>query len=267
MKKTVLFTLCVLLCLMAAGCGATNTAGETDPVVIGIIDTGISSKAIPAESVLEGKNYVDPTASTEDTYGHGTAVASVILAHAPDAKLVPLISNMYDKGALTQVDNDVLAQMIVDAVDLYGCDIINISAGLVLDKTSIREAVAYAEEQNVLVVASAGNDYATQGDFMYYPAGYKTVLAVGSVNEEGTAVSEFSQRGPWIDLYACGEAVTITTLSGNSRESDGTSYSAARVTAFAAELLQRDSTLTASHLRQKILTYTRTTAEGQKYLP
>ena len=147
MKKTVLFTLCALLCLMAAGCGATNTAGETDPVVIGIIDTGISSKATPSESVLEGKNYVDPTASTEDTYGHGTAVASVILAHAPDAKLVPLISNMYDKGALTQVDNDVLAQMIVDAVDVYGCDIINISAGLVLNKQSVREAIEYAEEQ------------------------------------------------------------------------------------------------------------------------
>ena len=267
MKKTILFTLCLLLCIMAAGCGeTTNTAGET-PVVIGIIDTGISSKGIPSESVLEGKNYVDPTASTEDTYGHGTAVASVILAHASDVKLVPLVSNAYDQGKITQVDNDVLAQMMVDAVDVYGCDIINISAGLILDKTAIREAVEYAEEQNVLVVASAGNDYATEGDFMYYPAGYKTVLAVGSLNRECTAVSAFSQRGPWIDLYACGEEITITTLSGSTRESDGTSYSAARVTAYAAELLQQDSTLTASHLRQKILTYTRTTAEGQKYLP
>ena len=267
MKKTILFTLCLLLCIMAAGCGeTTNTAGET-PVVIGIIDTGISSKGIPSESVLEGKNYVDPTASTEDTYGHGTAVASVILAHASDVKLVPLVSNAYDQGKITQVDNDVLAQMMVDAVDVYGCDIINISAGLILDKTAIREAVAYAEEQNVLVVASAGNDYATEGDFMYYPAGYKTVLAVGSLNRECTAVSAFSQRGPWIDLYACGEEITITTLSGSTRESDGTSYSAARVTAYAAELLAQDSTLTASHLRQKILTYTRTTAEGQKYLP
>ena len=266
MKKTILFTLCILLCLAAAGCGATNTT-EGDPVVIGIIDTGISSKGIPDECVLEGKNYVYPDASTEDTYGHGTAIASVILAHAPDVKLVPLVSNAYEKGKLIQVDNDVLAQMVVDAVDVYGCDIINISAGLVLDKTAIREAVAYAEEQNVLVVASAGNDYDTEGDFMYYPAGYKTVLAVGSVNKDGTAVSEFSQRGPWIDIYACGEAVTITTLSGNTRESDGTSYSAARVTAYAAELLQEDSTLTALALRQKILTYSRTTAGGQKYLP
>ena len=154
MKKTILFTLCLLLCIMA-GCGTTNTTGET-PVVIGIIDTGISSKGIPSESVLEGKNYVDPDASTEDTYGHGTAVASVILAHASNVKLVPLVSNAYDKGKIIQVDNDVLAQMIVDAVDVYDCDIINISAGLILDKPAIREAVEYAEEQNVLVVASAG---------------------------------------------------------------------------------------------------------------
>lgn len=266
MKKTVLLTLCVLLCLVAAGCGVTNTAGESTPVVIGIIDTGISPDAIPAECVLEGKNYVDPAASTADTYGHGTAVASVILAHAPEAKLVPLISNMYDKGALTQVDNDVLARMIADAVDVYGCDIINISAGLVLDKTAIREAVAYAEEAGVLVVASAGNDYATQEDFMYYPAGYKTVLAVGSVNEKGTAVSAFSQRGPWIDLYACGEEITITTLSGSSRVSDGTSYSAARVTAYAAELLAQDGTLTPPQLREKILSEAKTMNDGRKWL-
>ena len=117
--------------------------GESDrePVVIAIIDTGISTNAIPSENILEGKNYLDPSLSTEDTYGHGTAVASVILKHLPEAQFVPLVSNAYDNGKIKQVDNDTFAQMI-------------------------RDAVEYAEQKNVLVVASAGNDYATDGKFI-----------------------------------------------------------------------------------------------------
>jgi subtilisin family serine protease len=223
------------------------------PVVIAIIDTGISTNAIPSENILEGKNYLDPSLSTEDTYGHGTAVASVILEHLPQAQLVPLVSNAYNKGKIQQVDNDVFAQMIRDAVDVYGCQIINISVGLILDKPSIREAVAYAEEKSVLVVASAGNDYATDGEFIYYPAAYETVFAVGSVNKKKNEISDFSQRGDWVDIYARGEEITIRTLSGDKRKSEGTSYSAALVTARAAELLQKNKNLTPTQLREKLL--------------
>ena len=232
-----------------------------------VIDTGVSTRAIPAESLLEGKNYYDPALTTEDTYGHGTAVASVILAHCPPAKIVPLVSNVYESGRILQVDNDVFAQMIRDAIDVYHCDVINISAGLVLDKPSIRAAAEYAEAQGVLIVASSGNDYEINGDFAYYPASYATVLAVGSVNAEGTEVSAFSQRGDWVDLYACGEAVTISTLSGGTRQSDGTSYAAAYVTANAAELLQKSPSLTAPRLRKKLLDAASAMPDGRRFIP
>ena len=265
MKRKILCILCLIAALLFAGCAA---APEPEPVVIGIIDTGISTRAISADHILEGKNYLDPDGSTEDTYGHGTAVASVILEHFPEAQLVPLISNVYDKGKIRQVDNDALAQMIRDAVDVYHCQIINLSLGLILDKPSVREAVAYAEEKGVLLVASAGNDYATDGPFRYYPAGYETVLAVGSVNREGSAISEFSQRGDWVNVYAPGENITIATLSGNTRESDGTSYAAARVTAYAGKLLQEsDRKLTAEALRQKVIETAITVPDGTKYIP
>ena len=254
MRKHVLRILAVVLCLCLIGGIIVSVEYFTrEPVIIGIIDTGISSKAIPADHILEGKNYLDPEKTTEDTYGHGTAVAYVILKHLPQAKFVPLVSNAYDSGKIKQVDNEVFAQMIRDAVDVYDCQIINISVGLILDKPAIREAVAYAEEQGVLVVASAGNDYATDGDFRYYPAGYDTVFAVGSVNKERNAISEFSQRGEWVDIYACGEEVEIATLSGDKKEGEGTSYSAAYVTARAARLLQKDSTLTPAGIRKRLL--------------
>ena len=237
-------------------------------MVVAVIDTGFSSRAIPQESILEGKNYLDDTLSTEDTYGHGTAVASVILEHYPAAKLVPLVSNAYDDGKIEQVDNDVFAQIIIDAVDVYHCDIINISAGLCLNKDSVRKAIEYAEEKNVLIVASVGNDYESSGSCKYYPAGYDSVLAVGSINSEETEISEFSQRGGWVDIYAVGEDVTIATLSGNTRTSKGTSYSAARITAYAAQLISNSkSELSTNELRQIILQTGKTFSNGIKYIP
>ena len=222
------------------------------PVVIAVIDTGISTRAIPAANVSEGKNYLDPSLSTEDTYGHGTAVASVILKNFPDAMLVPLVSSAYNNGRIEQVDNDVFAEIITDAVDVYRCNIINLAVGLIPDKPAVREAIAYAEEKGVLVVASAGNDYDTDGEFTYYPAAYETVLAVGSVNKEGTSISDFSQRGEWVDLYAPGEDVEISTLSGNTKVNEGTSYSAAFVSARAALLLQERPDLTPAEVRKEL---------------
>jgi hypothetical protein len=255
----------LLAVLLLCGCMPENSQAE--PVRIAIIDTGLSSAAISPEKIGQGKNYLDPEASTEDTYGHGTAVASVILANYPQAQLVPLVSNAYDNGKIRQVDNDMFAQMIRDAVDVYHCRIINLSVGLILDKPSIREAVAYAEEKGVLVVASVGNDYAADGDFKYYPAGYDTVLAVGSVNSDHSAISAFSQRGEWVDVYAVGEDVTIATLSGNTRQSQGTSYSAARVTAYAANLLEQNPACSPAQLREKLLAGADTLPDGRKYIP
>jgi len=269
MKKHLWKIFCAIVCvgLMAVGMGCFPEGSDQKPVVIAIIDTGISTRAIPAENILEGRNYLDPSLSTEDTYGHGTAVASVILKHYPQGQLVPLVSNAYEDGRIRQVDHDMFAQMIRDAVDVYHCQIINLSVGLVSDKPSIREAVAYAQEKGVLIVTSAGNDYAANGDLMYYPAGYESVLAVGSVNQEGTEISAFSQRGEWVDIYACGEDVEIATLSGNTKESGGTSYSAARVTAAAAGLWEKTPNLTLVQLQVKLLEQCKELTDGRKVLP
>lgn len=219
-------------------------------VRVAIIDTGISTDAIPAELIGEGANYLDSEKTTADTYGHGTAVASVVLENAENVILVPLVSNMYVKGKISFVDTATFAQMIRDAVDVYGCDIINISAGLVLDKESVRLAVKYAEEKGVLIVASAGNDYKENAGQVYYPAAYETVLAVGSLTADGSAISEFSQRGAWVNAFAVGEDVHMLTLSGADKTDSGSSYAAAKVTAAAVKLLQENEDMTPAKLRE-----------------
>ena len=257
MKRIAALSLSVLLlltaCAKSAGEDAAPKTTEAREVRIAIIDTGFSAAAIPAEHTAPGANYLLPESTTEDTYGHGTAVASVILEHSKNTVLVPLVSNVYHKGKVSFVDNATFAQMIRDAVDVYQCEIINISAGLVLDKTAIREAVAYAEEQGVLIVASAGNDYVQNPGQTYYPAAYATVLSVGALTADGTQIAEFSQRGPWVNMFAKGEEIEVRTLSGATAKEKGSSFAAAQVTAAAVGYLQKNENLTPQQLRTMLL--------------
>lgn len=244
MKRILLIILCLVLLTGCVG------AEDTQPVRIGVIDTGFSSVIT---NVAPGANYLDASAGTEDTYGHGTAVASVMQRIAPGAVLVPLVCSAYEKGHITHVSGETLAQIIRDAVDIYGCRIINVSAGLEADTQLLRQAVAYAREKGVLVVASAGNDYRENPEKPYYPAAYADVLAVGALDEACAAPAEFSQRGSHVSLYAPGTQVPVLTLSGKTTHEDGTSYAAAAVSAMAARLLEREPSAAVETLEEKLL--------------
>lgn len=231
-------------------------AGESEPIRIAIIDTGISTAAISEKNLDEGRNYILPGATTEDTIGHGTAVAAIIAGSStagvnglcPEAVLVPLV--YYSKNgndAAVKGDLAMLAQIIRDAVDVYDCRIINISSGARVDTPVLRDAVAWAEQHGVLVVSCAGND----GDSTaYYPGAFSTVLCAGTVNlaEDGPAF--FSNRHSGVDLLAPGIKLKTANIKGEALTVNGTSYSTAWVSATAASLLTIDPTLTPYQLRQ-----------------
>ena len=65
-------------------------------------------------------------------------------------------------------------------------------------------------------------------------------------------ISEFSQRGDWVDLYVPGEDIPIKTLSGNTRISSGTSFSTAKVSAQAARLLSQNQNINLEQLISKL---------------
>lgn len=227
-------------------------ADKAVPLRLAVIDSGFSADAIPEKNIVEGRNYLDPEASTEDTFGHGTAVASIILQEDPDLLLIPLVSSAYEDGHLRQVTEEVLAEMIRDAVDVYGCSLINISAGLQSAGKDLEEAVAYAAKKDVLLIAAAGNDYAGQGERKYYPAAYETVFAVGARNADGSEIADFSQRGDWVNGYEIGEKISFSALSGARMEGDGTSYAAAKVCGRAAALWKEHPEETAEKIFQRL---------------
>ncbi len=248
--------LIVISLLTALSISTATFAQQTpDPVRIAVIDTGISTVAIDSSRIIEGYNYIRPQDGTEDKIGHGTAIAGILVGSEaagirPNAVLVPLVYATKDEmGKTIKGDTSMVAQAIYDAVDIYDCDIINISSGSTSDSISLRNAAAYAEEKGVLVVSSAGNANLYRLQDIYYPGAYDTVLCVGSADSDGE-VSPFSQRGNTIDILAPGSNLRVVSIRAKKIRAFGTSYSTAYVTAAAAKLLEQNPCLTPAELRQ-----------------
>ncbi|WP_207654992.1 S8 family peptidase [Clostridium thermosuccinogenes] len=229
-------------------------------VRIALIDTGVSCKYIDESRVVEGKNYVFPDKTGNDLIGHGTAIAGIILGSdklgikgiASGAELVPLVYySRYITGVPGNGGIDAICKAIYDAIDIYGCRIINISSGITADNDKLREAIAYAEEKNVLVVSSVGNTNRSSPDEVYYPVAYETVIGVGSINEK-KEVAGFSQRNISVKLVAPGVDIPTVPISNSSKpvKVSGSSYSAAFITGAAALLLEANPELSAAQLRE-----------------
>lgn len=257
----------LLLILLLAGCGkAPAQMGETSDlrteklptaqVRIALLDTGVSTKAIDRDRLLNGYNYAMGNEDTEDQVNHGTAVASAILGCesagvegvAPTALVVPLVIVTKEGNSTISVSPETLARAIRDSVDVYHVNIINVSLGIREDNADLRSAVDYANRKGVLVIAAVGNDGATGK--AYYPAAYDAVLAVGSCNKAGEE-SGFSQPGA--DVLAPGEGFTLASRNGVAYGVKGTSYASGFVSGYAARLLADRPYLSPEELTQHIL--------------
>lgn len=221
-------------------------AAHAASVKIGVIDTGITEKEniLDSSRILEGKNYILEQDGTEDKIGHGTRVAGLILGTLDDAirspsresQIVPLVYySAYESGVVINGGIEAICSAIYDAIDCYGCKIINISSGVPMENEALQKAVEYAEENGVLLAAACGND----GGNVYYPAAYPTVIGVGSHNE-ALEPSDFSCRGSGLDLLFFGEKLKAVSLqnAGDYELVTGTSYSAALITSYAAAALE-----------------------------
>lgn len=245
--------------LLLAACGKQDgmiRIAVTDGVVkVAVIDTGISTVAIAPDQLLPGYNYALNNTDTEDTVGHGTAVASVILGSepanvtgiAPKSKVIPLVVKSRGKdGEIKGIEPAALAQVIRDAVDQYQANVINVSIGVVSDTKELRAAVEYADKSNVTVVASVGNGDAN-GDVLY-PAAYPTVIGVGSVDKDNR-VSSFSQKSSAVMIVAQGEDIWMASKNGKRYGAKGTSYATPFVSGAIALLLEANPDLSPAKIR------------------
>ncbi|WP_188988789.1 type VII secretion-associated serine protease mycosin [Saccharopolyspora thermophila] len=246
-------------------------------VVVAVIDSGVDAdhpQLRQPGKVLRGEDFflVGDLPGNFDCVSHGTAVASIIAASpvdgigfaglAPDATILPVRVSERDvaDGAAQAIDPEVLARGIWYAAD-HGADVINLSVAGGLDNHYVRDAIRYAVEKDIVVVAAVGN--AQQGTApgpVTYPAGYDGVLGVGAVDMSGTRLPS-SQIGPQVDLVAPGGGVLSAARAGGHQYRDGTSFAAAFVSATAALVRSAWPELSAEEVVERILA-TATPAPG-----
>ncbi|MES2438889.1 MAG: S8 family serine peptidase [Verrucomicrobiota bacterium] len=212
-------------------------------VKIAVLDTGIvAHPSLPGFS-----QSIAITPFPEDiskTNGHGTAVASLIAGNnpmapgiAPAAQLVSI--RVGDESG--KADSFALAAGILAAID-SGSQIINISMGTPENNPLIEEAVLYAHEQNVLIVAASGNS--EQSDACY-PAAYPSVISVGAVDARGEHL-DFSNYGTYLSLTAPGFLIDVAWPGNRYWRISGTSASAPIVTGAIAATMSSGSGVTMS---------------------
>jgi type VII secretion-associated serine protease mycosin len=238
-------------------------------VTVAVIDSGVDDTHPQLKGrVLPGRDYLAPGLDgTRDCASHGTGVASIIAAApsrgvgfrglAPQVKILPIrVSEqkvIEGKESGDYVGVGEFANSIRWAVD-HGADVINLSVVFYTDYATLKSAIEYALDKNVVVVGAAGNQYA-EGNRTPYPTAYEGVIGVGSVDQLGQ-VSAFSQRGPWVDLVAPGAKVLVATPEQGHKEYDGTSFATPFVAGTAALIRQYWPDLNARQVAQRLVATT-----------
>ncbi|MGD9890128.1 MAG: S8 family serine peptidase [Dehalococcoidia bacterium] len=222
--------------------------------MVAVLDTGIDA-AHPdlARQVLRmgcnaelrsGCSLAADGTPPRDNNGHGTHVAGIIGAATDNGVgvasvgggRVSILAVRIAPNASLLVDGYRAIAAVVYAVQ-SGAKVINMSFGGPCGMRQTdpwRDAVSYAHDRDVLIVAAAGND----GDCAEgrYPASDPRVLSVAAVDRD-RSIARFSTRGPWVSVAAPGVGIVSTDLGGYARKS-GTSMAAPHVSALAALLYQ-----------------------------
>jgi hypothetical protein len=228
-------------------------------ITVAIIDTGIDIDHPEFTGRISELSYNSVTQTVgleaiDDDQGHGTMVAGVIGANANNGTGIAGVTNQVqlmvikanEIGEDTFKDSDII-RAIYYAVD-HGADIINLSLGSSYANSLTKKAVEYAYENNVLVVASSGND---GENIKKYPASFDSVISVGSVDQY-LSLSSFSNYNDKVDVVAPGSAIITTNFTNTYSTVSGTSFSSPYVAGIAALYKSLHPEATVAHLTEVI---------------
>ncbi len=237
-------------------------------IVVGIVDTGIddSHPEFADDAILLWKDFVNSRPEPYDDGGHGTAMASIIVASGSLRGIAQGVRLIIAKAIPGEGGgNDATVGAAIswcadpngDGDISDGADIISLSLGGGEHPRFGSEAGTAARQaidRGIIVVASAGNDGELDDGDVESPASEELVIAVGAIDSTGT-IASFSSVGDndgrtpqtWDDrldpnkkpeVVAPGVGITAAFPDGRYASVSGTSPAAAFVSGTLALILQ-----------------------------
>jgi subtilisin family serine protease len=183
-----------------------------------IIDSGVDvSHEDLTGNILNGENLTKSGQWYTDELSHGTHVTGTVAAIdnavgvvgvMPHRQINLYIAKVFDASG--QAPDSVIARAMLDCGSA-GANVISMSLGGP-DATQIgRRTTQKLAQNNVLLIAAAGNDGDTS---ISYPAGFADVVSVAAVDSTKTQAS-FSQSNADVELAAPGVDVLSTVPIGS----------------------------------------------------
>lgn len=230
----------------------------SEDMVIAVIDTGVDLNHTDLTGqFVEGYNIVNPDHEPLDDVGHGTHVAGIIGAVVNNGEGVAGVT-WYNKimpvkalDASGTGTTYAVAEGIIWATD-HGAKVINMSLGNYADSQFLHEAVKYAYDRDVVLVAASGNDNTERPGF---PAAYPEVLAVAATDANMNR-AEYSNYGDYIDVAAPGTNIASTFPGNQYAALSGTSMASPHAAAMAGLIRSMNPELTNQEVMDIMTTYT-----------
>ncbi len=219
--------------------------GEAGAVTVAIIDGGVTPHPDFGDRMVPGINTISPETPnyTVDGCGdgHGTLVAGVVAARGNNdvgiagvawgARIMPVRVLNFCTGPVSATSAG-----LIWAVD-HGADVCHLSLGFYDLEPTVRQdfenAVNYAQDQGVIVIASAGNNGECRPGEVSYPAAFDHAIAV-SGTDENDEHGAYSCYGSEVELSAPGDRIRSTSATGGYSYASGTSMAAPHASGVAA---------------------------------
>lgn len=228
--------------------GTNDLTGKN--IKVAVIDSGVSLPESYDAQILPGWDAFDNDTTFEDSDGHGTAVAGIILSLAPQAQIMSVRAFNQGMGSIAAA-----IEGFKFAVD-QGVFIVNCSFSLSEDiLRQMRASVGPERFNKTLLIWSSGNQSWRLPDF---EESWPNVIVVGATNLNPPVSRVFySNTGSIVDVLAPagdpGDGLTTWTPQGDYRTFNGTSGAAPVVAGLAVLYKEQNAAASPAAIKRAIV--------------